>query len=153
MELEGIVSKRRSSAYEAGRARTWLKTKCVQREEFVIVGWTDPAGTRQGFGSLILGVFDEDGELQYVGNVGTGFSDVEIRRLLEKLKPSRRETSPFSTLPKMPRVRKDQVVWVEPQLVAEVEFAEFTHDRHLGAQSYQGLREDKAPVDVHREER
>ena len=153
-KLEGIMAKRADSRYYEGRrTRDWIKVKTHGRQEFVIAGYTHGGGRRAStFGSLILGVFDEDGELQYVGNVGTGFSDAEIRRLLEKLKPLRRETSPFSTLPKMPRVRKDQVVWVEPQLVAEVEFAEFTHDGHLRAPSYQGLREDKAPVEVHREE-
>src|SRR4029077_17721005 len=89
---------------------------------------------------------------RYVGNVGTGFTDAEIRLLLEQLEPLRRDTSPFVEVPTMPKVRQDAVLWVEPQLVAEVEFAEFTHDGRLRAPSYQGLREDKAPVDVHREE-
>src|SRR5439155_9222092 len=100
---------------------------------------------------LILAV-NEDGALKYVGNVGTGFTDAEIRRLLEKLKPLRRDTPPFETVPKMPRVRKNQVVWVEPKLVAEVEFAEFTHDGRLRAPSYQGLRDDKAAEEVRLEE-
>ena len=94
----------------------------------------------------------EGDELKYVGNVGTGFTDAEIRRLLEKLKPLRRETPPFNEVPKMPKVRKDEIVWVEPKLVAEVEFAEFTHDGRLRAPSYQGLREDKAPEEVQLEE-
>jgi bifunctional non-homologous end joining protein LigD len=151
--LEGIMAKRADSRYYEGkRARDWLKIKTHGRQEFVIVGYTHGGGRRAStFGSLILGSY-EGGELTYVGNVGTGFSDAEIRRLLEKLKPLRRETSPFRTLPKMPRVRKDEVVWVEPQLVAEVEFAEFTHDGRLRAPSYQGLREDKEPEEVHREE-
>ena len=151
--LEGIMAKRADSRYYEGkRTRDWLKIKTHGRQEFVIVGYTHGGGRRAStFGSLILGSY-EGGELTYVGNVGTGFSDAEIRRLLEKLKPLRRETSPFRTLPKMPRVRKDEVVWVEPQLVAEVEFAEFTHDGRLRAPSYQGLREDKEPEEVHREE-
>ena len=94
----------------------------------------------------------EGGELRYVGNVGTGFTDAEIERLLEKLKPLERPTTPFPSVPAMPRVRKGDVVWVEPKLVAQVEFAEWTHDGHLRAPSYQGLREDKAPEQVHREE-
>jgi bifunctional non-homologous end joining protein LigD len=90
--------------------------------------------------------------LRYVGNVGTGFDDAETRRLLSLLKPLRRETSPFGTIPKLPRVRKDEIVWTEPQLVAEVEFAEWTHDRHLRAPVYVGLREDKDATDVVAEE-
>jgi len=152
-ELEGIMAKRADSRYAEGkRTRDWVKIKTHGRQEFVIAGYTHGGGRRAStFGSLILAL-NEAGEWRYVGNVGTGFSDAEIRRLLEKLKPLRRETSPFRTLPKMPRVRKDEIVWVEPKLVAEVEFAEFTHDGRLRAPSYQGLREDKAPEDVHREE-
>jgi bifunctional non-homologous end joining protein LigD len=152
-ELEGIMAKRADSRYAEGkRTRDWLKIKTHGRQEFVIAGYTQGGGRRAStFGSLILALH-EGGELRYVGNVGTGFSDTEIRRLLDKLKPLRRETSPFRTLPKMPRVRKDEIVWVEPKLVAEVEFAEFTHDGRLRAPSYQGLRDDKAPEEVHREE-
>jgi bifunctional non-homologous end joining protein LigD len=152
-ELEGIVAKRADSRYlEGKRTRDWLKIKTHGRQEFVIAGYTHGGGRRAStFGSLILGV-NEDGTLKYVGNVGTGFTDAEIRRLLEKLKPLRRDTPPFETVPKMPRVRKNEVVWVEPKLVADVEFAEFTHDGRLRAPSYQGLREDKEPEEVHREE-
>src|SRR5207342_3800664 len=88
----------------------------------------------------------------YVGNVGTGFNDREIDRLLEKLKPLERDTPPFTEAPKMPRIRKGDVIWVEPKLVAEVEFVEWTHDGHLRAPSYKGLREDKDPTEVRREE-
>jgi bifunctional non-homologous end joining protein LigD len=151
--LEGIMAKRADSRYHEGkRTREWLKIKTHGRQEFVIAGYTHGGGRRAStFGSLILGSY-EGGELRYVGNVGTGFTDEEIRRLLAKLKPLRRETSPFRTLPKMPRVRKDEIVWVQPELVAEVEFAEFTHDGRLRAPSYQGLRDDKQPEEVHREE-
>src|SRR5262249_312414 len=151
--LEGIMAKRLGSRYfEGRRTRDWLKLKTHGRQEFLIAGYTHGGGRRAStFGSLILAVRD-GAELRYVGNVGTGFNDAEIRRLLEQLKPLRRETNPFQTLPKMPRVRKDEIVWAEPQLVAEVEFAEFTHDGRLRAPSYQGLREDKAPEEVVREE-
>jgi len=151
--LEGIMAKRADSKYcEARRTRDWLKIKTHGRQEFVIAGYTHGGGRRAStFGSLILAL-NEGGELKYVGNVGTGFNDAEIRRLLEKLKPLRRKTSPFETVPKMPRVRKDEIVWVEPKLVAEVEFAEFTHDGRLRAPSYQGLREDKSADEVRREE-
>jgi len=94
----------------------------------------------------------EGDELVYVGNVGTGFTDAEIDRLLEKLRPLERKDPPFHEVPKMPKVRKGDVVWVEPKLVAEVEFAQWTHDGHLRAPSYQGLREDKEAAEVRREE-
>src|SRR5207237_8767035 len=102
-------------------------------------------------GSLILGVREGD-ELVYAGNVGTGFTDKEIDRLLAKLRPLERKDPPFREVPKMPKVRKGDVVWVEPKLVAEVEFAQWTHDGHLRAPSYQGLREDKEAAEVRREE-
>jgi len=152
-ELEGIMAKRLDSRYAVGRrTRDWLKIKTHGRQEFIIAGYTHGGGRRAStFGSLILAVRDGD-ELRYVGNVGTGFNDAEIRRLLSKLKPLRRETSPFRPIPKLARVRKDEIVWVEPQLVAEVEFAEFTHDGRLRAPSYQGLRDDKAAEEVRLEE-
>jgi bifunctional non-homologous end joining protein LigD len=150
--LEGIVSKRAESRYLPGkRSRDWLKVKTQGRQELVIAGYTKGQGRRSsGFGSLVLGV-NEGGGLRWAGNVGTGFDDAEIARLLALLKPLRRETSPFAEVPKMPKVRKDDVVWVEPELVAEVRFAEWTHDGRLRAPVYQGLREDKEAEDVHRE--
>ena len=152
-QLEGIMAKRLDSRYAEGRrTRDWIKVKTHGRQEFIIAGYTHGGGRRAStFGSLILAVREGD-ELRYVGNVGTGFDDAEIRRLLAKLKPLRRETSPFRPIPKLPRVRKDQIVWVEPQLVAEVEFAQWTHDGHLRSAVYQGLRDDKDAADVHREE-
>jgi bifunctional non-homologous end joining protein LigD len=151
--LEGIVAKRLDSRYAVGRrTRDWLKIKPGGRQEFVIAGYTKGQGRRAGaFGSLVLGVY-RGGELSYVGNCGTGFSDEEIERLLGKLRPLERETSPFPVVPNMPRVRKGDVVWVEPKLVCEVDFVEWTHDGHLRAPSYQGLREDKDPREVRREE-
>jgi bifunctional non-homologous end joining protein LigD len=153
-KFEGIVAKRRDSRYEPGRrSRNWLKIKTHGRQEFVIAGYTKGQGRRSGrFGSLILGYYGDDGKLVYAGNVGTGFTDSEIEKLLEKLKPLERKDSPFDEVPKMPKVRKDAVAWVEPKLVAEVEFAEWTHDGRLRAPSYQGLREDKPADDVEREE-
>jgi bifunctional non-homologous end joining protein LigD len=150
---EGIVAKKPDSRYRPGqRTSDWLKIKTHNRQEFVIAGYTKGQGRRSGrFGSLVLGTY-EGGELRYVGNVGTGFADKEIERLLKLLKPLERPDSPFATPPKMPKVRKGDVAWVEPKLVAEVEFVEWTHDGHLRAPSYQGLREDKAPEQVHREE-
>ncbi len=151
--LEGIIAKRAGSRYVQGkRTRDWLKVKTHGKQEFVVAGYTKGQGRRSGrFGSLVLGVRRGD-ELAYAGNVGTGFKDDEIDRLLAKLKPLVRKTSPFPSAPRMPKVRKGDVVWVEPRLVAEVEFAEWTHDGRLRAPSYQGLREDKAPEEVRREE-
>jgi bifunctional non-homologous end joining protein LigD len=152
-QLEGIVAKKRDSRYQPGRrSADWLKIKTHGRQEFVIAGYTKGQGRRSGrFGSLILGYW-KDGEFEYAGNVGTGFNDDEIDRLLAKLKALERKEAPFKAVPKMPKVRRDQIVWVEPKLVAEVEFAEWTHDGRLRAPSYQGLRDDKAATDVAREE-
>ena len=151
--FEGIVAKRRDSRYQPGRrSREWLKIKTHGRQEFVVAGYTRGQGRRQGrFGSLILGYWQGD-ELVYAGNVGTGFTDDEIDRLLAKLKPLERKKPPFREVPRMPKVRKDAIHWVEPELVAEVEFVEWTHDGRLRAPSYQGLREDKEAEDVRREE-
>ena len=151
--LEGIMAKRATSAYQAGRrSRDWVKIKTSGRQEFVVAGYTRGAGRRAGtFGSLVLGVAD-GGALRYVGNVGTGFDDAEIARLLKLLRPLHRDTPPFPAAPRLPRVRKGDVQWVEPRLVAEVRFAEWTHDGHIRHPAYLGIREDKAAGDV-REER
>jgi bifunctional non-homologous end joining protein LigD len=151
--LEGVIAKRADSRYAEGkRTRDWLKVKTHGRQEFVIAGYTKGQGRRAGrFGSLVLAV-SRDGGLEWVGNCGTGFTEDEIDRLLAKLRPLERRDSPLRQVPKMPKVRKADVVWIEPKLVCEVEFAQWTHDGHLRAPVYQGLREDKAPEDVHREE-
>src|SRR5918911_3816175 len=152
-KLEGVIAKRADSRYhESKRTRDWLKIKTHGRQEFVVAGYTKGQGRRAGrFGSLVLAVRRGE-ELVYVGNCGTGFKEEEIDRLLAKLRPLERRNSPFRDVPKMPKGRKGDVVWVEPKLVAEVEFAEWTHDGHLRAPVYQGLREDKEPEEVQREE-
>ena len=150
--LEGIMAKRADSRYAVGRrTRDWLKIKTHGRQEFIIAGYTKGQGRRAGtLGSLVLAL-RRGAELQYVGNVGTGFTGEEIEKLLTKLRPLERKTPPFREVPKMPKVRKGDVVWVEPELVCEVEFAQWTHDGHLRAPSYQGLREDKSAAEVRRE--
>ena len=151
--LEGIIAKRLDSRYMQGkRTRDWLKIKTHGEQEFVIAGFTKGTGRRaSSFGSLVLGYYQGD-ELVYAGNVGTGFNGREIEKLLDKLRPLKRSTSPFREVPKMPKVRKSDVVWVEPKLVCQVEFAEWTHDGRLRAPAYKGLREDKPAEDVRREE-
>jgi bifunctional non-homologous end joining protein LigD len=147
--LEGIMGKRLDSKYLPGkRSRDWLKFKTHGEQEFVIAGYTKGKGRREwSFGSLVLATNGPDG-LEWAGNVGTGFDDDEQELLLKKLKPLERKTSPFPKPPKMPRIRKGELVWVEPKLVAEVSFAEFTHDRRLRAPVYLGLREDKDASEV-----
>jgi bifunctional non-homologous end joining protein LigD len=150
--LEGVMAKRVSSRYAEGRrTRDWLKIKTHGRQEFVICGWTKGQGRREGrFGSLVLGL-RRGKALAWVGNCGTGFTERDIDELLARLEPLRRATTPFPAEPKMAKVRKGDVVWVEPELVCEVEFAEWTHDGHLRAPSFQGLRDDKPARAVRRE--
>src|SRR5207247_269952 len=150
--VEGIIAKRLDSRYLPGRrTRDWLKIKTHSEQEFVVAGYTKGTGRRaSSFGSLVLGYYQGE-ELIYAGNVGTGFNSKEIEKLLDKLRPLRRETSPFREVPKMPKVRKGDVIWVEPSLVVEVEFAEWTHDGRLRAPSYNGLRDDKSAEEVRRE--
>jgi bifunctional non-homologous end joining protein LigD len=151
-ELEGVVAKQVGSRYRSGRrSPDWQKLKLRRTQEVVIAGYTRGQGRRVGgFGALVVGVQDA-GVLRWAGNVGTGFSDREIARLRALLKPLQRPDSPFAVVPKMPRVRRSDVVWVEPQLVAEVEFAEWTHEGRLRSPSYLRLREDRVAPDVRRE--
>jgi bifunctional non-homologous end joining protein LigD len=151
--LEGIMGKKVDSRYLPGRrSRDWLKFKTHGEQELVICGYTKGKGRREwSFGSLVLGAYEADRTLRWVGNVGTGFDDDEIERLLKKLRPLERKDPPFPEPPKMPRVQKGDIVWVEPKLVAEVSFAEWTHDGRLRAPVYHGLREDKDATEVHRE--
>jgi bifunctional non-homologous end joining protein LigD len=151
--LEGVMAKKPGSRYAEGRrTHDWLKIKTHGEQEFVIVGYTKGEGRRADrFGSLVLATY-EGGTLTWVGNVGTGFAEKTLGDLLKKLEPLKTSASPLSTVPKMPKVRKTDVVWVEPKLVAEVKFTEWTHDGHLRAPVFLGLRDDKAPRDVHKEE-
>jgi bifunctional non-homologous end joining protein LigD len=148
--LEGVVAKLADSRYEQRRSRSWVKVKVRPRQEFVVAGYTKGQGRRERLGSLVLGA-REDGKLRWAGNVGTGFTERTIDELVERLRELERPESPLSEVPKMPRVRKSDVVWVEPELVAEVEFAEWTHDGHLRAPSFLGIREDARVEDVRRE--
>jgi bifunctional non-homologous end joining protein LigD len=145
--LEGIVAKRIASRYTGGRTRDWLKIKCQRRQEFVIGGYTDPQGTRPYFGALHLGVYDDQGRLVYVSKVGTGFDARSLRDLWERLQPLRRRTSPFDV--GTPTGRGHH--WVEPRLVAEVRFTEWTEEGGLRHPAFLGLRDDKRPEECRRE--
>jgi bifunctional non-homologous end joining protein LigD len=142
--LEGIVAKRLGSHYEPGaRGRDWLKIKARLQQEVVVCGYVEGRGRLAGrLGALILGLW-RAGELVWVGNCGTGFNDRERDRLRQELDARRRPTPPFRVEPRMPRVRRGEARWVEPDLVCEVEFAEWTTEGHLRQPSYHGLREDK----------
>ncbi len=146
--LEGILAKRLDSIYQPGlRSRAWVKIKSVGRQEFVVGGWMPGKGKRrERIGALLLGV-NEDGKLRYVGRVGSGFSDSELERLGGLLAPLRRATSPFTAGERPPR----EAVFVEPRLVAEVGFSEWTSSGSLRQPTYKGLRDDKAAEDVVRE--
>jgi bifunctional non-homologous end joining protein LigD len=147
--LEGIISKRRDQPYTPGRGPGWLKTKCLLRQELVIGGFTDPERSRVGFGALLVGYYDRN-RLTYAGKVGTGYSHAMLLELRELLAPLERATSPFS--PEPPRAwTGGSRHWVNPDLVAEVAFSEWTNDGRLRHPSFQGLRRDKAPRDVVRE--
>jgi bifunctional non-homologous end joining protein LigD len=146
--LEGIVSKRIDLPYHAGRSKDWLKVKCLQRQEMVIGGFTEPEGARTGLGALLLGAY-EGGKLVYAGKVGTGFTAqllVELRRRLQRIE---RQAPPFANPPRGAEARGAR--WVEPKLVCEVAFTEWTRDGFLRHPAFQGLREDKDAREVRRE--
>lgn len=147
--LEGIVSKRRDSKYTGGRGGSWVKTKCLLRQELVIAGYTDPEGARNHIGSLLVGYY-EGNKLVYAGKVGTGFTMkllVEVKKLLEPL-----ETTKCPFTPEPPRAWTGPGRhWVTPKLVGEVAFSEWTADGRLRHPSFQGLRKDKRATEVVRE--
>lgn len=147
--LEGIISKLADRPYRAGRGRDWQKVKCLQRQEFVVLGFTEPAGTRKGFGALLLGLH-ADGGLRYAGRVGTGFDQRTLLRLRERLDRLRVEDSPLAP-DALPQEARRGVSWVHPELVAEIAFTDWTRDGILRHPSFQGLREDKSAVEVVRE--
>lgn len=143
---EGLIAKRASSRYQEGRrSRDWLKLKCVRDQEFVIGGFTDPSGSRQGFGALLVGYYDK-GRLRYAGKVGTGYSDQLLRDLRARLDRIVQPSSPFSE-----PVREPGAHWVRPELVAQVGFTEWTSDGKLRHPRFLGQRLDKDPTEVVRE--
>jgi bifunctional non-homologous end joining protein LigD len=153
--LEGIVSKRAEAAYAPGNRGLWLKVRCLHREEFVVVGWTDPEGARPWFGALLLAYYDPGGRLVYAGRVGTGIDHVELERLWRRLQPLAVSKMPLDVPP--PRTSRfgaplvlSRVHWVRPELVVEVKYLTWTDDNPLRQVVYEGLREDKPAAEVRR---
>src|SRR6266851_146904 len=145
VKLEGIVSKRRDARHQAGRSSAWVKVKCGKREDLVIVGFTDPAGARAGFGALLMGYHTAKGELVYAGRVGTGYAD----KLLDALRRQLTALEQRKATVKLPAgLSARGTHWVQPELVAEVTFSGWTADGILRQSSFVGLREDKSPDEV-----
>ena len=145
---EGLIVKRLDSVYSSGRrSPDWRKLKFERRQTCVIGGWTEPRGTRGYLGSLILGVYDGDGRLQPVGHSGSGFSDAELERVWKRLAPLETRTCPFATVPRT----NEKPHWVQPKLLAEVKFTEWTTDGQLRHPTYMGLRDDAEAGLIRRE--
>jgi bifunctional non-homologous end joining protein LigD len=143
---EGLIAKRAQAPYVAGRSRDWLKLKCVWEQEFVIGGYTDPAGSRTDFGALLVGYY-EGGGLRYAGKVGTGYTAATLGALGARLRELEMPESPFVDARPIPRGTH----WTRPELVAQIGFAEWTNDGRLRQARFLGLRDDKRPADVVRE--
>jgi bifunctional non-homologous end joining protein LigD len=141
---EGLIAKRADAPYQHKRSRDWLKFKCVNEQEFVIGGFTDPTGARFGFGALLIGYYDARGTLRYAGKVGTGYSEALLRELSARLHRLERDAPPF-TASDLPR---RGVHWVKPELVAQVAFSELTREGKLRHPRFLGLREDKPAREV-----
>ncbi|SFU27997.1 ATP-dependent DNA ligase LigD phosphoesterase module /ATP-dependent DNA ligase LigD polymerase module [Polaromonas sp. YR568] len=144
--LEGVIGKRVDSSYVSSRSPNWIKLKTQLRQEFVIGGYTAPKGSRTGLGALMLGVHDNEGKLQYAGNVGTGFNDKTLGTLTARLEKLHTDRSPFARLPAGVKGQ-----WVKPRLLAEVAFGEWTHSGHIRHSVFQGLRTDKPATHILRE--
>jgi bifunctional non-homologous end joining protein LigD len=156
MRVEGLVSKRTDAPYTPGNRGLWRKVKCLNRAEFVVVGWSEPEGRRPYLGSLLLGYYDPDGSLIYAGRVGSGIGNAELERLWRWLQPLATDRMPLNVAP--PRGSRfgsplvlNRVHWVRPELVAEVKFLAWTEDNLLRQVVYEGLREDKPAREVRRE--
>jgi DNA ligase D-like protein (predicted ligase) len=143
---EGLIAKRADAPYVAGRSRDWLKLKCVWEQEFVIGGFTDPGGSRTGFGALLVGYY-EDGSLRYAGKVGTGYTQATLHDLGIRLRKLETTEPAFAAARGIPRGAH----WTRPELVAQIGFAEWTSGARLRQPRFLGLRDDKSPVDVVRE--
>jgi bifunctional non-homologous end joining protein LigD len=149
MALEGIISKRRNAPYRAGRGRDWLKTKCSDRQEFVVIGYAPSTVDSKAVGALILGYHD-NGQLKYAGRAGTGYTHRIARELWERLQPLRIDKAPLDAVPKEERASRN-AQWTEPRLVVEVDFRGWTHGDRVRQASFQGIRADKSATEVVRE--
>ncbi len=141
MKLEGLIGKRAGSSYVSRRSSSWVKIKCKNRQEFIIVGFTDPKGARSGFGALLLGLHDEQGELRYAGKVGTGFNQATLKSLHAKLEPLVVKRCPLDKPPPAAEVRGAH--WLKPELICEVAYAEMTRQGVVRHSVFHGLRADK----------
>jgi DNA ligase D-like protein (predicted ligase) len=155
LKLEGIVSKRADAPYAPGNRGLWLKVKCLNREEFVVIGWTNPGGARPWLGALLLAYYDPDGRLVYAGRVGAGIDHTELERLWRRLQPLATPDMPLDVPP--PRASRfgtplvlSRVHWVRAELVVEVKYLAWTEDNLLRQVVYEGLREDKPAAEVRR---
>ncbi len=145
--LEGIIGKKILSSYQSKRSNDWVKIKTQLRQEVVIGGFTEPRGSRKEMGALLVGIYDENHQLQYAGHVGGGFNAKTLKEIVSRLTPLIQEKSPF-TLPPKPNA---PVTWVKPKLICEVSFSEWTKDNHMRQPIFQGMREDKDPKSIIRE--
>ncbi|GAB1509382.1 ATP-dependent DNA ligase [Actinophytocola sp. KF-1] len=144
---EGLIAKRADSPYVGGRSADWLKFKCVRGQEFVVGGFTEPQGSRAGFGALIVG-YHENGALRYAGKVGTGYDHATLRALRARMDAMAQDSSPFAD-----PVPEPTAHWIRPELVVHVGFSEWTREGRLRHPRFGGLRTDKPPADVVREQR
>lgn len=150
MKLEGLIGKRAGSSYTSRRSSSWVKIKCSNRQEFIIVGYTEPKGTRTGFGALLLGLHDDSGKLLYAGKVGTGFNQTTLKSLHKRLKKLETDKSPLAKAAPAADVRGAQ--WLKPELMCEVAYAEMTRQGVVRHSVFHGLRSDK-PADAITHER
>jgi bifunctional non-homologous end joining protein LigD len=153
LKVEGLISKQADQPYAPGNRGIWVKTKCLKRQEFIVVGWNDPEGRRPHLGALLLGYYAADGSLTYAGRAGTGMSDRDLAELAQRLRPLAVKKMPLSVAP--PRDNRfgsplelSRVHWVRPKLVVEVTFLSWTADGLVRQAVYQGIRGDKAARDV-----
>ncbi len=149
MRLEGLIGKRAGSTYVSRRSNSWVKIKCKNRQEFIIVGYTEPKGARSGFGALLLGLHDDKGALQYAGKVGTGFNQATLQSLHAKMQPLETARSPLAKAPPAADVRGAH--WLEPKLMCEVAYAEMTRQGVVRHSVFHGLRADKPARAITRE--
>jgi len=144
---EGIIAKDASASYIHSRSKKWLKFKCIHQQEFVIGGYTEPKGERLGFGSLLIGYYEQK-KLKYAGKVGTGFTDDFLKWLSQKMQKIENSHCPFSNYDESDN---REVTWIKPELVGEIGFTEWTDDNKLRHPRFLGLRKDKSPEKVHKE--